>query len=110
MKKFFLLLVLTGCGVSSGDEPADPAPKPAPPPSGGGDELSFTTDVQPLLKTFCAQCHSDATFIATEEGFLGSKAPTRISNLSMPQKQSKNYAQWGNAQRQIIAEFVAQNQ
>lgn len=106
MYKFLLLFLLASCGSSqqSGEPIPDPRPIPAP---GGGDELTFNSDIKPMLQSYCAECHSDATFIASEAGFLSSKAPTRIANKSMPQRQGKNAAKFGDAQRAIFAEFVA---
>jgi hypothetical protein len=106
MYKFLLLLLLASCGSSNGGY-KEPAPKPAPGPTPGGGELTFASDIKPLLNSYCAECHSDATFMASEEGFLSSKAPTRIANKSMPQRQGKNAAKFGDAQRAIFAEFVA---
>lgn len=105
MFKFLLLLLLASCGTSSGPV-EEPAPKPIPQPGPGGGELTFASDIKPLLNSYCAECHSDATFMASEEGFLSSKAPTRIANKSMPQRQGKNAAKFGDAQRAIFAEFV----
>lgn len=114
MKKILLLLCLIACGAPVRDDPAPVTPPPPaqkdPPAPGGDKALTFNSDVKPLLNSYCAECHSDATFIATEQAFLSSKAPTRIANKSMPQKQSKNYAKWGDAQRAVIAAFVQQQQ
>ena len=107
MWKIIMLLMLVSCGSSSypPEQPATPPPPPSPGPGGG--ELTFASDIKPLLNTYCAECHSDATFIASEAGFLSSKAPTRIANKSMPQRQGKNASKFGDAQRAIFAEFVA---
>lgn len=108
MYKFLMLLLLASCGSSNGGYPDQPpAPPPSPGPGPGGGELTFASDIKPLLNSYCAECHSDATFMASEEGFLASKAPTRIANKSMPQRQGKNAAKFGDAQRAIFAEFVA---
>jgi len=111
MKKILLLVFLSACGGATGEDPyTAPPPSPRPPPGPGGGELTFASDIQPLMQQFCAECHSTATFISSQQAFLASKSATRIANKSMPQKQSKTYAQWGDAQRAIVAEFVAENQ
>lgn len=105
MKKYSLLfcfLISCGQGSSPSEGPADPVP--ANPGNEGG--LTFAGDVQPLLKSYCEECHSGATFIASEAQFLRSSAPTRIANKSMPQRGSKNFSKWGDSQRSIIANFV----
>jgi len=110
----FTAMLLFSCGAPVQEQAPSAPPAPQLPDDGLGgglsEELTFVADVQPLLRTFCAQCHSDATYIATESAFLSSKAPTRIANKSMPQRGSRNYAQWGDAQRKIIADFVAASQ
>ena len=106
MWKIIMLLMLVSCGSSSYPEQHS-TQQPVPQPGPGGGDLTFASDIKPLLNTYCAECHSDATFIASEAGFLSSKAPTRIANKSMPQRQGKNAAKFGDAQRAIFAEFVA---
>ena len=106
MWKIFLIFLLASCGSSNGGYPDQP-PAPQPFPQPGNGELTFNSDIKPLLNSYCAECHSDATFISSEASFLSSKAPTRIANKSMPQRQGKNASKWGDAQRAIIAEFVA---
>lgn len=101
---FLVAMIVIGCGSGGGYETQVPA---EPPKSDG--ELSFTADIQPVLISFCDQCHSGATFLSSQEAFLGSKAPTRIANGSMPQRGSKNYSQWGEKQKSLIAEFVSEN-
>jgi len=112
MKKLLLLVVLSGCGGATAQDPYPaPAPPPARPPvDGGSGELTFASDIQPLMQQFCAECHSTATFISSQQAFLASKSATRIANKSMPQRQSKTFAQWGDAQRAIVAQFVEENQ
>jgi len=66
-------------------------------------------DVQPLLSSFCAECHSDAVFMNTEKGFIGSKAPARITNKSMPPSYAKDYGDWTSADRQRLIDFVEAN-
>jgi hypothetical protein len=105
MKKLTVLLFLFACGRAPSN---DPTPVPVPKKTGGG-ELTFNSDVKPLLTSYCAECHSDATFISNENSFLNSKAPTRIANKSMPQRQSKNFAKWSDAQRAIVAAFVEES-
>lgn len=104
MFKFILAFLLVGCGATARD---DEAPVSTPPPVKAG--LTFAGDVKPLLDKFCAKCHASDTFLASEQAFLSSKAPTRIANKSMPQKQSANYAQWTDAERGLIANFVARS-
>lgn len=99
---FLVAFIVLSCG--SAEEPVS-APPTQPPSSS---ELTFAADVKPLLTNYCEQCHSGATFMASEQAFLASKAPARIANGSMPQRGSSNYNKWGDAQRQIIAKFVAQ--
>lgn len=105
--KSLLFIALMSCGQPA-PEPEEPKPVPSPTPKPGGDKLSFAADIQPVLKTFCSDCHADDTFLKSEADFRSSKAATRIANGSMPQKQSKNYNQWGDAQRKMIAQFIAQ--
>ena len=107
LKSILFLALVSSCGQPA-QEPEQPKPVPSPTPKPGGDKLTFAADVQPLLQTFCSDCHSDDTFIRSEADFRSSKAATRIANGSMPQKQSKNYNQWGDAQRKLIAQFMAQ--
>jgi len=102
MFKFILAFFLVGCGATARD---DEAPVPVPPPVKTG--LTFAGDVKPLLDKFCSKCHASDTFLSSEQAFLGSKAPIRIANKSMPQKQSANYSQWTDAERGLIANFVA---
>jgi len=113
MRKLIALVLLMfcfSCGQSGGyqDEPA-PAPSPGPGPSPGPSGDAFG-DIQPLLQKFCSECHSDAVFIATEKGFLASKAPTRVSNKSMPPNFSKTYSQWKDSDRQRIMAYVQSKQ
>jgi hypothetical protein len=100
---FIVAFLLFSCGSGESYEET-----PAPKPPQNGEKLTFNSDVKPLLVTFCDQCHSGATFMASEQAFRASKAPTRIANGSMPQKGSANYNKWGEAQRSTIAKFVAQ--
>jgi len=107
MYKFLLLFLLVSCGSSSHESTETPQePKPFPRPSPGVDDLTFNSDIKPLLNTYCAQCHSDDSFMTSESKFLSSDAPNRIANKSMPLKQGKNYSKFGDAQRGIFAEFV----
>lgn len=99
---FLVAFIVLSCGTAE-----QPASEPLPPPPSNG-QLTFAADIKPLLTNFCEQCHSGATFMASEPAFLASKAPARIANGSMPQRGSSNYNKWGDTQRQIIAKFVAQ--
>ena len=105
-----LLMICFSCGQQGGyqDDPAPtPSPGPAPGPTPGSDAFG---DVQPLLQKFCAECHSDAVFIATEKGLLASKSGTRIANKSMPPNFSKTYSQWKDSDRQRITAFIQSKQ
>jgi hypothetical protein len=110
MKKLlaiFLLMLCFSCGRQGGNED-EPIPNPIPNrPVPGGDSFG---DIQPVLTKFCAECHSDAVFIATEKGLLASKALTRITNRSMPPNFAKNFAQWKDADRARILAFVQSKQ
>jgi hypothetical protein len=66
-------------------------------------------DVQPLLSSFCSECHSDAVFMSTERGFIASKAPARLINKSMPPSYAKAYGKWTSADRQRLIDFVEAN-
>jgi len=66
-------------------------------------------DVQPLLSSFCSECHSDAVFMSTERGFIASKAPARLINKSMPPSYAKAYSKWTSADRQRLIDFVEAN-
>jgi len=104
---FLMFLMLVGCGSPVSEETVQEDPGPSGPVEpGDGSAPTFASDVKPLLQTYCAECHSDATFISNEAAFLKSKAPTRIGNKSMPPSYSKNFAKWGNEQRAIVKSFV----
>lgn len=108
MLKFLLIFLLVSCGSPQSNRYPVTGQNPVPPGDDtDDDELDFKSDIKPLLQTYCADCHNNDTFISSENSFLSSKAPIRISNKSMPQRQGKNAAKFGDAQRAIFAEFVA---
>lgn len=114
MKKLIALAFFVGivsCGQQGGYDDEQPSPSPSPGPGplpgAGGDAFG---DIQPLLSKFCAECHSDAVFIATEKGLLASKSGTRIANKSMPPNFSKTYSQWKDSDRQRITAFIQSKQ
>ncbi len=85
----------------------DDQPIPQEPPASGEDTWG---DVQPLLSSFCSECHSDAVFMSTQKGFMGSKAPLRLQNKSMPPSYAKNFGKWTSADRQRLIDFIEANQ
>lgn len=110
MKKLLMFLFISGCGAPYAPPPEPVEPEaPGKPPVDTPSNPTFAEDVQPLMQKYCAQCHNDETFISQEDVFLTSKAPVRIANGSMPLKSGKNAAQWGAAQKAIVAKFVQQN-
>lgn len=103
---FLLLILALSCGQQSAYDDRSPEPAPKDKPIPGEDTFA---DVQPLIKKFCSECHSDAVFISNEKGFMASKAPLRIQNKSMPPAYAKLYGQWTAADRDRILKFVNDN-